>query len=131
MVRLDLNALPVDFDPPAGTDVTVEISRGGSRRVAFGLLPLGGIRGRVIEDVNKNGQLDAGDRPIDSAVIVLDGGLRSEQARGGEFRFDAVRAGDHRIELLKESLPEGAAIVGESQRQASSRARCRRSRRCS
>jgi cell division septation protein DedD len=119
LVRLDLNALPVDFDAPAETDKTIELSRGDSRRVSFGLLPLGGIRGRVYEDANRNGVLDAGEPPLDNAVVVLDGGQRSELARKGQFRFDAVRAGDHRLELLKESLPEGAAIVGEPERRLS------------
>lgn len=117
-VRLDLNALPVDFDAPAGTDVALEISRGETRRVAFGLLPLGAIRGQVVEDANRNGELDTGDRPVDNAVIVLDGGQRSELVRKGQFRFDAVRAGEHRLELLKESLPEGSTIVGASERPA-------------
>ncbi|HET7698138.1 MAG TPA: SPOR domain-containing protein [Vicinamibacterales bacterium] len=115
-VRLDLNALPVDFDAPAGTDVALEVSRGESRRVAFGLLPLGAIRGYVFEDANRNGQIDAGDPSVDNAVLVLDGGQRSELVRKGQFRFDAVRAGEHRIELLKESLPEGSAIVGANGR---------------
>ena len=119
LVRLDLNALPVDFDAPATTDITIEIARGESRRLSFGLLPLGGIHGRVYEDANRNGVLDAGEPPVDGAVVVLDGGLRSELARKGQFRFDAVRAGDHRLELLKESLPEGAAIVGETERRLS------------
>jgi cell division septation protein DedD len=87
--------------------------------VAFGLLPLGSVAGRVFEDANRNGQLDAGEPPIADAVVVLDAGQRSELARKGHFRFDAVRAGDHRIELLKESLPEGAAIVGDVDRPVS------------
>lgn len=117
-VRLDLNALPVDFDAPAGTDVALEISRGETRRVAFGLLPLGTIRGAVFEDSNRNGQMDAGDMPLDHAVVILDGGQRSELARRGVFRFEAVRAGEHRIELLKESLPDGSTILGTTERPA-------------
>jgi hypothetical protein len=117
-VRLDLNAMPVDFDAPAAADIALEISRGETRHVLFGLLPLGGIRGRVFEDTNRNGQLDPGEPAVDSAVLVLDGGLRSELVRKGQFRFDAVRAGDHRIELLKESLAEGSTIVGPTDRPA-------------
>ena len=119
LVRLDLHALPVDFDAPAATDITLELSRGESRRVAFGLLPLGGIHGRVFEDSNRNGILDGGEPPVDGAVLVLDGGQRSELARKGQFRFEAVRAGEHRLQLLKESLPEGATIVGEAERSLS------------
>lgn len=117
-VQLDLNALPVDFDAPAATDLVIEIARGDTRRVAFGLIPLGSVYGRVLEDANKNGQADPGEPAIEGAVLTLDGGLRSEMARRGAFRFDAVRSGEHRLELLKESLPEGATIVGGSERPA-------------
>jgi cell division septation protein DedD len=117
-VQLDLTALPVDFDPPVATDIVVELARGDTRRVAFGLIPLGGIHGRVAEDTNRNGQLDPGEPPVEGAVLTLDGGQRSELARSGAFRFDAVRSGNHQVELLKESLPEGATIVGGSERPA-------------
>jgi len=117
-VRLDLNALPVDFDAPAETSIRLDVDRGATRRVTFGLLPLGGVRGRVIEDVNKNGQIDPGEPAVGSAVLVLDAGQRSEAVRNGQFRFDAVRAGEHRLELLQASLPEGATIVGQAERAA-------------
>jgi hypothetical protein len=117
-VRLDLNALPVDFDAPADTAMTLEVGRGDTRRVNFGLIPLGGVRGRIVEDANKNGQIDPGEPSVAGAVLVLDAGQRSEVVRNGQFRFEAVRAGDHRIELLKDSLPEGATIVGDAERSA-------------
>ncbi len=115
-VFLDLNALPVDFDAPAATDLLVEIGRGDTRRVVFGLIPLGSIQGRVIEDSNKNGEIDPEEPPVEGAVLTLDGGMRSVLARKGRFRFDAVRSGDHRVELLKESLPEGSTVVGGNER---------------
>ena len=111
-VGLDLNALPIAFDPPAAADVTLDLARGATRRVAFGLVPLGSVRGLVIEDANKNGQADPGEPGIDKAVLTLDRGEQSELARGGAYSFDAVRAGAHRLELLEASLPDGAVIVG-------------------
>jgi cell division septation protein DedD len=50
---------------------------------------------------------------VAQAVLSLDGGVRSEQVRNGQFRFDAVRSGPHTVELLAQSLPEGGRIVGE------------------
>src|SRR5919197_4173630 len=85
-VRLDLNALPVDFDPPAVADISVDLGRGDTRRVTFGLLPLGTIRGRVVEDANRNGQIDPGEPPVEGAVVTLDGGQRSELVKKGAFR---------------------------------------------
>ncbi|HET7618687.1 MAG TPA: SPOR domain-containing protein [Vicinamibacterales bacterium] len=115
-VGLDLTALPVDFDPPEAAEVTLELSRGATRRVAFGLLPLGTVQGRVLHDANCNGLADAGEPAVDGAVLSLDEGQRSELAREGRFRFDSVRAGAHRLTLLKESLPEGAVITGDAER---------------
>jgi hypothetical protein len=112
-VGLDVSALPVDFDAPPITSIQVELLRDQTRRVAFGLLPLGSVGGRVLRDANGNGRLDGGDEVLEAGVVVLDGGARSEQLRKGRFRFDAVRGGSHTIDLLPESLPEGAAIVGE------------------
>jgi DedD protein len=114
-VQVDLGALPVDFDPPVVPAIEIDLSRGETRRVAFGLVPLGSVSGRVLRDANGNGAIDPADEPLDAAVLVLDGGQRSEQARKGQYRFEAVRSGPHKLELLLESLPDGAAIIGERQ----------------
>ena len=112
-VQVDLAALPVDFDPPTVPALDLDLTRNETRRVAFGLVPLGAVSGRVLRDANANNVIDAADEPVDDAVLVLDAGQRSEQVRKGQFRFDAVRSGRHTLELLLESLPEGATILGE------------------
>jgi len=114
-VGLDTSALPVDFDPPAIAELQIELSRGETKRVAFGLFPLGMIHGRVIRDTNGNGKADSNEEAIDGAIVVLDGGLRSEQARKGRYQFNAVRSGPHLVRLLTESLPDGAAITGDAE----------------
>jgi len=107
--------VPIDFDPPAVSAVDVELDRNATRRVSFGLIPLGTVRGRVVRDANGNGKVDPGEEPIDGAVLVLDGGSRSEEVRKGAYRFDAIRSGDHVVSLVRESLPEGAVIAGQPQ----------------
>ena len=114
-VGLDPGAVPIDFDPPAESTVSVELDRGVTRRVTFGLIPLGTVRGRVVHDANRNGRVDPGEEPVDGAVLVLDGGARSEQVRRGIYRFDSIRSGDHVVSLLRESLPEGAVITGATE----------------
>ena len=111
-VGIDLASLPVDFDAPRVPQVQVELRRGDARRLSFGLVPLGAIAGRVRRDANGSGAADDGDDGMDGAVVVLDGGARSEKVRGGRFRFDAVPSGDHEVTLLQESLPDGAVIIG-------------------
>ena len=117
-VGLDTSALPVDFDPPTASQMQLELSRGDSKRVTFGLIPLGAIQGRVVRDQNGNGKADINEEAVDGAVIILDSGTRSEQARRGRYRFDAVRSGAHTVKLLIESLPDGAVIAGDAEVQA-------------
>ena len=112
-VGLDTSAIPIDFDPPAEGTVSLEFyCRNTTRRVSFGLIPLGTVRGRVVRDANANGRVDPGEEPIEGAVLVLDGGARSEQVRRGAYRFDSIRSGDHVVSLLRDSLPEGAVVTG-------------------
>ncbi len=114
-VGIDLTALPVDFDPPTIPQVQLQLGRGELKRVAFGLVPLNSVSGTVILDANGNGAADPGEAPMDGAVVVLDAGARSEKVRKGRFRFEAVRSGDHVLELLRESLPDGAAVASASE----------------
>lgn len=114
-VGLDTGSLPIDFDPPAVAELQIALSRGETKRVAFGLIPLGSIHGRVIRDANGNGKADPNEEPIDGGIVILDGGARSEVARKGRYRFDSVRSGAHVVKLLVESLPEGAQITGEAE----------------
>lgn len=114
-VGLDPTGIPIDFDPPAVNTVDIELDRGATRRVTFGLIPLGSLRGRVVNDANRNGKVDAGEEPIDGAVLVLDGGARSEEVRKGTYRFDSIRSGDHVVSLLRDSLPAGAVITGATE----------------
>lgn len=111
-VGLDTSAVPVDFDPPAESSVTIELDRSTTRRVSFGLIPLGTLHGRVVRDANANGVADRGEEAVEDAVVVLDGGARSERVQHGAYRFDGIRAGNHVVTLLTESLPAGAAITG-------------------
>ena len=111
-VGIDLTSLPVDFDPPPVPHVLVSLGRGDTKRLSFGLVPLGTVGGKVIRDANNNGAADPDDEPVDGAVVVLNGGARSEQVRAGQFRFDAVRSGEHTIELLADSLPPDSIVYG-------------------
>jgi cell division septation protein DedD len=114
-VGVDLSTLPVDFDPPSITLVQLQLGRGETKRVAFGLVPLNTISGKVVLDANQNGIEDAPDTALDGAVLVLDAGARSEQVRRGQFRFEAVRSGDHTLGLLVDSLPSGAVVSGPTE----------------
>jgi cell division septation protein DedD len=115
MVGVDVSSIPVDYDVPEVPQVEIDVGRNTTSTVSFALVPLGSIAGRVWRDANGNGAADEADEPIDDALIVLDGGQRTELVRGGRFRFDAVRAGEHRLRVLSESLPAGAQVLSASE----------------
>ncbi len=117
-VGLDLGKLPIDFEAPPIARLQVALSGNDILQVAFGLIPLGAIRGRVVRDLNGNGTADRNEPALDGAVVVLDEGRRSERSKRGQFAFEAVPSGEHTVTLLAESLPEGAMIAGEATRVA-------------
>jgi hypothetical protein len=115
VVTLDIPTVPADFDPPSSASLDLSLRRNNVPNVVFGLLPLGDIEGVVLQDSNGSGAIDEGDQPVDGAVVVLDDGARTEVAHNGLFRFSGVRIGTHSVQLLLESLPDGAAVAGERQ----------------
>ncbi len=112
-IGLDIMRLPVDYELPSEPQIDVDVPRNRTATVTFGLVPLGSISGQVYRDANGDGRLDAGDEPVDDAVVGLDAGARSELVLGGRFRFDAVPVGTHRVRLLLDSLPQGAEVLGD------------------
>lgn len=116
LVALDPAGVPALFDIPADPARSVTIAPTAVAAVTFPLVPLGAITGRVLHDANGNGQADVDDRPVDEVVLLLDGGQRSELTRAGHFRFDAVRAGAHEVELLVDSLEPGTVVIGDVKR---------------
>ena len=112
VVAVDLSTLPADYDPPAESKHTVDVTRNRVSNVPIGLLPLGSVPGVVYQDADGDGQLGPLDTPINGAVVVLDDGARTEVARAGRFQFDAVRMGTHAVSVLSGSLPEGALLTG-------------------
>jgi hypothetical protein len=114
VVALDVSTLPADYDPPAGPERAVVISRNHASDVPVGLLPLASVAGAIYQDADSDGQLSPGDMPIDGAVVVLDDGARTEVTRAGRFRFDAIRMGVHPVSVLAGSLPDGAQLIGSA-----------------
>lgn len=113
-VALDTTQLPVSYDAPSEPTLNVDVRHNEAVEVAFGVIPLGTIQGGVYHDANRTGKLDEGDQPLDEAVVILDEGARSELVRQGRYRFDAVRAGRHTVQLLAETLPDGSTISGDA-----------------
>ena len=115
-----MKALPVDFDPPAAADLVLELSRGETRRVA---VRTGAARRHTRTRRRGCRIATVGPilmKPVSKARCSHSTADRDRSSRAKvAFHFDAVRSGDHRVELLKESLPEGAIVAGGNDRTVS------------
>jgi hypothetical protein len=112
VVAVNVATLPAEYDPPAERERALDIARNRASDIPIGLLPLASMSGVVYQDADGDGQLSPADTPISGAVVVLDDGARTEVARAGRFRFDAIRMGTHAVSVLTGSLPDGAQLSG-------------------
>ena len=77
----------------------------------------GSFAGRVYQDVNLNGQYDAGiDRPQPSVKIRVDGSRYVESDADGRFRIDGVKIGEHQIHLDLLSVRADLTLLNTAQR---------------
>lgn len=78
----------------------------------------GRIAGRVYQDVDMNGQFDAGtDRPLAAVKVRIDGNRYVETDAQGMYSFDTVNAGDHRVYLDLLSVRADLTLLSDSGRQ--------------
>lgn len=104
-VSLDGALLPAGYVPTVPIRQEIAIAQGKNIRVDFGIISRCEITGFVFEDVDGNGQYNAGDRGIQGVVMSLENGLRSVTDASGKYRFLAASPGGHTITLDLKSLP--------------------------
>jgi hypothetical protein len=73
--------------------------------VSAELLPYGTLAGPVFADLNGNGVLDPGERPVAGIIVSLDGGQLARSGPDGRYAFRNVIEGDHNIGIAVEDLP--------------------------
>jgi hypothetical protein len=69
------------------------------------LLPYGTLAGTVFADLNGNGVLDPGEKPVAGIIVSLDGGQLARTGPDGRYAFRNVIEGDHNIGIAVEDLP--------------------------
>ena len=106
-------SLPVDFDTPAGATRPCRAPRGETRRLAFGLMPLGTVGGRVVRDQRqRSGRRGRRRRDGSSAQSRRRSRDRNRSATANSDSTRSAAAGIQ-SSCLPQSLPEGGRIVGE------------------
>jgi hypothetical protein len=104
--RVPEDALPAAWIARGGPR-EVEIRGRGHAEIDLELVPLGHVRGRVWEDLDRDGRPGAGEGVGGAAVLLGASATRTEA--DGSFGFFNVPPGAYRLELAADLLPEGYA----------------------
>lgn len=105
-VQLDLATLSAEYSLLGPGEQTVQLGGWRSPGVSFPLSALGGVRGRVFFDRNKNGGFDPDDFGIPGVMVVLmPSGMTAVSNGGGTFRFSNVPVGRQQLFIDTVSAP--------------------------
>jgi len=77
----------------------------------FGLTLNGSISGKLFLDKNNNGVQDNNDEALSWIGVTLDGVKYDYTDERGEFYFENVTLGAHKIEIIKESIPSSLEVA--------------------
>lgn len=105
-VYLDLLSVRADLTMLDGPQQTVTLLPGRDSIVDFRLVRTGRMTGTVWFDVNENGQLDEGERPLPDVRIVLGSGRDTLTDENGVFIIGDLPPGDHVVLIDEKTLPE-------------------------
>lgn len=109
----DMRSLSADYTPVT-ENILVRVRENENISFDFGVTINGTISGKVLIDLNANGQLDAADQPLSWVGLALDGGTKAFTDSRGEFIFEKVPLGPHKLHVLTETVPSGMQLVGVS-----------------
>jgi hypothetical protein len=104
VVKIDLDRLPADFDPPEKKELTVDVRSGQLSRIDLAVTPLEGIDGDIT---------DSSGAPAAEGIAVelLPKGEYTSTDSDGRFGFYNLQEGDYEIRVMEPTLPENAKLV--------------------
>lgn len=114
MVYLDLLSVRADLTMLDGPQQTVTLLAGRDSIVDFRLVRTGRMTGTVWFDVNGNGQMDEGERPLPDVRIVLGSGRDTLTNENGIFIIGDLPPGDHVVLIDEKTLPENTRSASGS-----------------
>jgi len=104
-VTLDANTIPPGFVPTVPVTQKAKIIQGSKTTLYFGITSRSEVYGMVFNDINNNGQPDAGEQGIKGVIIALEDGTQVFTNDSGRYIFRNVSVGEHRLTLEINSLP--------------------------
>lgn len=114
-VTIDVGNIPTEWMLRV-REQTVDVKRSGRARLSFPLIQAASIRGRVFIDENADGRFQDVEEPLEGiAVIVWPGEQFRRSDADGLVHFDYLMPGRYRLQLHRDDLPVGYALVSEDQ----------------
>ena len=103
LVKLDMDRLPADLDPPAETRFTVEVRPGQMSRVDMEVTPLASVEGAVTTGTGE---------PAGEGIVLrlLPKDVLTTTDSEGRFGFYNLGEGDYEVQVDEASLPENARV---------------------
>ena len=102
-LRLDMDRLPADYDPPEQTELSVEVRSSQLSRVDLRVTPLAAMEGVVLGD----------EQPASEGIVIrlLPADDYTTTDTAGRFGFYNLPEGDYEIEVAESTLPDNARLL--------------------
>ena len=104
-ITLDTNTIPAGYVPTVPVTQQARIVQGGQTTLYFGLISRSEIYGFIFNDVDGDGQVDAGEKGIKGVILTLEDGAQATTDDSGRYFFRGAPTGEHIITLEMGSLP--------------------------
>jgi hypothetical protein len=123
-LSIEERRIPVSFYMLTASHVDLRVEARKTSRADFPLISGSTISGRIMEDTNGSGKIDAGDSPLKDVLVFLspikkEGAaeaaktyqeliLNTYSGQDGAYIFDNIFPGEYELILGGETLPKGA-----------------------
>jgi hypothetical protein len=104
ILKLDLDRLPADYNPPERREISIEVRSGQVSRASLRVTALTSIEGTVSDESGE---------PADEGIVLrlAPGDAYTRTDADGRFGFYNLPEGDYEITVVESSLPENAHLI--------------------
>jgi hypothetical protein len=98
--------IPAEYSIVSPEKIRLQVRLRETVRANFHLIAVGRIEGRVMNDINRNGTLDPGEKGMPDVLVLLEPGDNNAYTDGdGKFIFENVLPGAYQMRLDPSTLP--------------------------
>ena len=109
-IHLDSSSLPEGYEPTTSTAVEALVRQNKRNIVYFGAGIRTKIKGTVVNDLNRNDEIDSQDKGMANVLIRLEDGASAFTDSFGYYTLANVAPGEHILSVVLETLPKDVII---------------------